>query len=74
MYTTLRRDNDQIRQQIQERAVKAGQQICQQDMGEVRRCLATRQQLLENLVATVKQSEGTLRVVEQARAAKKMGG
>lgn len=53
MYTTLRRDNGQIRQQIQERAVKAGQQICQQDMGEVRRCLATRQQLLENLVAKI---------------------
>ena len=37
-------------------------------MAEVRRCLSTRQQLVENLVSIVKQNADILKVVEEAKS------
>nr|CAD2170118.1 unnamed protein product [Meloidogyne enterolobii] len=66
IFETIRRDSSKLEQSAKEN-VQTGLNISQKEMAEVRRCLFTRQQLVENLVSIVKQSVDVLRVVEEAK-------
>ncbi|KAL3088611.1 hypothetical protein niasHT_023229 [Heterodera trifolii] len=67
IYDTLRQNEDKFRETFKEKSVSAGQAISAEDMKELKRCLATRQNLLENLVSAVKANAEVLRVVEHNR-------
>uniref|UniRef100_A0A914NM65 Nucleoporin Nup54 alpha-helical domain-containing protein n=1 Tax=Meloidogyne incognita TaxID=6306 RepID=A0A914NM65_MELIC len=67
IFETIRRDGSKLEQSAKEN-VQTGLNISQKEMAEVRRCLFTRQQLVENLVSIVKQSVDVLRVVEEAKS------
>uniref|UniRef100_A0A914MQ43 Nucleoporin Nup54 alpha-helical domain-containing protein n=1 Tax=Meloidogyne incognita TaxID=6306 RepID=A0A914MQ43_MELIC len=67
IFETIRRDSSKLEQSAKEN-VQTGLCISQKEMAEVRRCLFTRQQLVENLVSIVKQSVDVLKVVEEAKS------
>nr|CAD2189384.1 unnamed protein product [Meloidogyne enterolobii] len=67
IFETIRRDSSKLEQSAKEN-VQTGLNISQKEMAEVRRCLFTRQQLVENLVSIVKQSVDVLKVVEEAKS------
>uniref|UniRef100_A0A914HCA7 Alanine--glyoxylate aminotransferase 2, mitochondrial n=1 Tax=Globodera rostochiensis TaxID=31243 RepID=A0A914HCA7_GLORO len=67
IYDILRQNEQKLRQTIKEKSMIAGHAISSEDMTELKRCLTTRQNLLENLVSTVRTNAEVLRVVEQNR-------
>ena len=67
----MRQDSEKLKQAIKHRNVRASQSISKDDIKEIRRCLTTRQNLLENLVSTVSESAATAHVVEQLRSKEK---
>ncbi|CAK5081200.1 unnamed protein product [Meloidogyne enterolobii] len=67
IFETIRRDSSKLEQSAKEN-VQTGLNISSKEMAEVRRCLFTRQQLVENLVSIVKQSVDVLKVVEEAKS------
>lgn len=56
----LRRDGDSLKQRIRQR--ESDDILADSDMQEIKRCLASRQALLEQLVESVKSSFETLKV------------
>ncbi|KAL7071361.1 hypothetical protein ACQ4LE_009261 [Meloidogyne hapla] len=67
IFETIRKDSSKLEQSAKESA-QTSLNISQKEMAEVRRCLSTRQQLVENLVSIVKQSADVLKVVEEAKS------
>jgi len=65
IYETLRKDSGLLKQKLAQKRTNGG--ILETDMHEVKRCLASRQALLENLVESIKSSAETLNVIESVR-------
>lgn len=63
---TIRRDSSKLEQSAKEN-IQPGLNISQNEVSEIRRCLATRQQLVENLVSIVKQSSEIIKVVDESK-------
>lgn len=57
----LRKDGDALKQKAQEQ--RHNENVLTKNFADVKRCLASRQSLLEDLVETVKNSEETLEIV-----------
>lgn len=64
LFTVLRRDGDSLRRAAQDRQMNSILKTF--DSKELGRCLATRQNLLEELAKSIKSSEETLHIIERA--------
>ncbi|KAI1731799.1 DEAD/DEAH box helicase domain-containing protein [Ditylenchus destructor] len=65
VYDILRRDGDSLKQRIRQR--ETDDILADSDMQEIKRCLASRQALLEQLVESVKSSFETLKIIKAAK-------